>query len=275
MKWDYKKFWKESNTAFVIKNLLLAFVLFIVFLNIVLYAIDGYTHHGEAETVPDLRGKYIEEAEIILSAKNLRYQVIDSMYDRMQPFGAIMEQTPPANSTLKHGRPIYLIINAKTVRQVPLPDVRDVSYRQAEAMLSAVDLEVERIEYEPSEYKDLVLDVTLNQKSLESGMRIPEGTSLVLVVGAGTGTENVFVPDILGLGSTEARNLILGASLVQGAVDYDVEPLNNEETYVVYKQEPKAGTWSKAGARVDVWLSTDKSKISRTDNTNTDEEDFF
>ena len=92
---DFKRFWKESWTALVIRNVLLALLAVFIISYITLSFIDKYTRHGEAEVVPDLKGRYTEEADILLAAQGLRYEVIDSTYDRTQPFGVIVEQTPP------------------------------------------------------------------------------------------------------------------------------------------------------------------------------------
>lgn len=275
MDFNFKKFWKESTVAFILKNILLAGVIFIAIAYITLFAIDAYTHHGQSETVPDLYGKYVEEAEIILANQNLRLQVIDSLYDRKKPFGTIVEQTPPANSTLKKGRPVYLIINVKSIPKIPVPDVRDVSYRQAEAMLKAIELHVADVEYEPSEYRDLVLDIRLNGQSIVAGTRLPEGTGVTLVVGKGAGTESVFVPDLLGMNADQARSTLLSTALVSGGVDYDVEPTGNETEYAVYRQQPAAGSWTVSGSRVDIWLSTDKNKVISVPKSEHEEENFF
>lgn len=275
MKFDLKKFWKESTPAFLFKNIILALAVFIVLVNIVLFAIDGYTRHGEAEIVPDLRNMYVEEAEVLLAAQGLNLQIIDSMYDRQKSLGTIVEQTPPAASTIKKGRSVYAIINSTTIRKVPVPDVRDVSLRQAEAVLGTFELKVAQIVYEPSEYKDLVLDILLDGKSVPPGQRVPEGTAITLVVGQGSGTDAVFVPDLLGLPLTAVRDKIREATLVVGAVDFDVPPTDNEAEYVVIAQQPEAGSWQIAGSRIDIWLSTDKTKIAQPLEKQVDEDNFF
>ena len=105
-------------------------------------------------------------------------------------------------SHAKHGRAVYVTINATTRRQVTMPDLQDMSYRQAETTLRGMGLQVDTIyEYEPSEYKDLVLDVKAGDESLTPGTRVAVGTLVRLVVGEGpskstepvTGPKNVSV----------------------------------------------------------------------------------
>ena len=74
------------------------------------------------------------------------------------------------------------MINAKNKRRIALPDVRNISSRQATATLEAMGLRVTNIVYQPHEYRDLVLNVTLNGRKLQPGESVEEGSPLVLVV---------------------------------------------------------------------------------------------
>lgn len=261
---DFKKFWKESIGGFVLKRILLAIIIFVALVWLTLIGVDFYTHHGESEIVPDLRGLYVEEADLLLTNHGLYPQVIDSVFVRDKKLGTIIEQIPPVNSTVKRNRPIYLIINSRQVRKVPMPDVNDVSYRQADAMLKAIGLSVSSVEYSPSEYKDLVIAVKYRGQNIPAGARVPEGSSLVLVVGSGLGDESSLVPNLKGLALEEAREEALADSMVIGAIDYDVEPNENENEYIIYRQRPAAGRSVPAGTRIDVWLSKDKSMLNKT-----------
>jgi beta-lactam-binding protein with PASTA domain len=261
---DIKEFWKESFVGFIIKNLLVAIAIFVALAWGTLIAIDFYTHHGQAEIIPDLRGMYVEEAEVALAKHGLFPQVIDSVYVRDKKLGTIIEQIPPANSSVKRNRAIYIIINSRQVRQVSIPDLSDVSYRQGEAILKSLGLSIGSVEYSPSEYKDLVIDVKYKGRSLYMGSRIPEGSSLELVVGNGLGDSSVVVPAIKGLNLDDAQKQILNASLVIGATNYDVPPSGNESDYVIYRQLPAAGSTLSAGSHIDVWLSKDKTLLNKT-----------
>ena len=261
---DIKKFWKETFGGFVLKNVLIAIVIFVALVWLSLIGVDFYTHHGESEVIPDLRGQYLEEAEVTLAKQGLYPQVIDSVYVRDKKLGTIIEQIPPAKSTVKRNRAIYLIINSRQVRRVALPDVSDVSYRQADAMLKSVGLSVGSVEYTPSEYKDLVTDVKFHGNSVLPGTRVPEGSSLVLVVGSGSGESASEVPAIKGMGLDEGTQKLVSSSFIIGAVNYDVIPSGDESEYVIYRQRPAAGSSLPAGSRIDVWLSKDKSLLNKT-----------
>lgn len=274
---DFKKFWNESLAGFVVKRVLLAITLFVALAWITLLIVDQYTRHGEFEVVPDLRGMYVEEAQLLLSNQGLYPQVIDSVYVRNKKLGTIIEQTPIPNSTVKKDRPIYIIINSRQVRKIPVPDVTDVSFRQADAMLKAVGLNVSGVDYKPSEYKDLVIDIKYRGKSLDPGTRIPENSYLTLVVGSGVGDETVSVPSLKGLTLEDARTETISASVIIGAVQYDVQPSGDEQEYFIYRQRPSAGQGVDAGSRIDVWLSKDKSLQNKSfeEEENTEEDEQF
>ncbi|HOL29708.1 MAG TPA: PASTA domain-containing protein [Paludibacteraceae bacterium] len=258
---DFKKFWKESFAGFVVKNLLLAIAIFLALTWITLFIIDIYTHHGEAEIVPDMKGLYVEEAENILREKGLYPKIIDSVYVRDKKAGIIIEQVPPPKSTLKKNRPVYLIINSTQVQKVPVPEVIDVSSRQAIAMLQSVGLDISKIEYKPSEFKDLVIDIKYNGVSILPGTKIPESSSVVLVVGSGYGEGMFSVPSLKGMGLQEAKQAALSNSFVIGMVNFDIPPKGNDADYFIYRQLPKAGTSMPAGSRIDIWLTSSPAKL--------------
>ncbi len=274
---DLKKFFKESNAAYVVYTLIGAVVIGLVLLLIVFLWLKGYTRHGKETQVPSICGMYVEEAETTLKAIGLEMEVIDSTYSKKVPLGTIVEQNPPANANVKDGRKIYVIMNARSVRQIPMPELHDVSYRQSEATLNAMGLRVDNIRSEPSEYRDLVLDVRLNGESVEPGTRLPEGTGLLLVVGQGRGNSQAFVPDLKGKMLADARSSLLGAHLIVGAVNYAEGPVAEEDAETtpcfVYDQKPKAGEWVMEGSHVNLYLSTDPNK--KPANSVSEDEEFF
>ena len=275
---ELKKIWKETIGGFVLKQVLIASAIIVALTWIALIGVDFYTHHGEAQVIPDLRGSYVEEAQQILAKKGLYAQIIDSVYVRNKRQGTIIDQIPAPNSTVKSNRPVYIIINSHKVRQVSLPEISDVSYRQADALLQAVGLSVANVEYAPSQFKDLVIDVKFHGRSVYAGTRIPEGSAVVLVVGNGDGSSESQVPALKGLGLEEATQKITEAYFTTGAVDYDVPPSGNENKYFIYRQKPAAGTSAAAGTKIELFLTTDKARLNEVfeeEKKDQTEEQFF
>ncbi len=261
---DIKKFWKEHTLAFLLRHVILAVVALVAITWITLFVIDFYTHHGESEVVPDLKGLYLPEAEQMLANHDLYPVIIDSVFDKTKNMGTVIEQNPSPNSTMKKNRPVYIIINAKQVRQIPLPDVTDLSFRQADALIKANGMTVGNVEYFPSEYKDLVIDVKFRGVSLVPGTKLPEGSAITLVVGSGIGRGETLVPSLKGFELETARATILADSLVTGAIDFDIQPVGDVAEYVVYRQRPAAGKRVPLGTRIDIWLSKDRSLLEKT-----------
>ncbi len=275
---DFKKFWSESLGGFILKRILLATIILVALSWITLYLVDIYTQHGETEKVPDLSGMYMEEVDVMLKNHNLYAQIIDSVYVKNKKLGTVIEQIPTAGSNIKSNRPVYLIINSRQVRQTPLPEINDISYRQADAMLRAIGINVSNVEYTPSEYKDLVIDVKYGGQSISAGYRIPEGSYVTLVVGSGLGGEDILVPSLKGISIDEAKQQAIAASMVIGAIDFDIAPRGNESSYIIYRQRPSAGKLVPAGTRIDIWLSKDKEMLNKSfeeDETGKEEEEFF
>lgn len=267
-------FWK-SRWGFMVKNLLAVLVLGCVVVVLLLLWLNGYTRHGQEVEVPEVKGMYVEEAQILTNAASLRIEVIDSTYSSKVPLGTIVEQKPLGGSHSKPDRVVYVVVNSKSKRRVPLPELRDISCRQAEATLQSVGLGVQEVMYEPSQYKDLVLDVRVNGQSAEPGLRLEEGSKVVLVVGFGQGTEQVRVPDLLGKTKEQIRTELLAARLIPGSVEYDEEVTDeNTAKFVVYQQSPRAGQDILEGSRVDVKMTTSLEKAVAAGQQES-EDDFF
>jgi beta-lactam-binding protein with PASTA domain len=235
----------------------------------------SYTEHGIEVEVADVHGLLVAEAQPILAADGLKLIVVDSTYSDKVPFGTIVEQDPKPNSHAKHGRAVYVTINATTKRQITMPNLQDMSYRQAETTLKGLGLNVDTVyDYEPSAFRDLVLDVKADGVSVQPGEKIAVGTLVRLVVGFGRGTEEVVVPSVIGLTLRDARSLLLSNNLIVGAVYYDTPEQEGVPQYI-YKQTPHAGATLIEGETVTVRLSPDAEKATRTDNSYSDEDNWF
>ena len=273
---DFKDFWKKTKTGFVLTNVLIAIGVIIIGVFVLLMCLKRYTEHGIEVEVPDITGLYMEEAKITLAADDLRLEVVDSTYSTKKPLGTIVEQNPVAGSKAKHGRVVYAVQNARFRRPVVMPEMRDVSLRQAKATLNSLGLTTADILYEPSTYRDIVLDIqTANGDAILAGQTVAEGSAVVLVVGKGQGTAEVTVPSLSGKSLNEARSWLLSSMLTLGIVEYDEPPTeDNQDLYIVYSQMPQSGTVVVEGTSVNVKMSKDIEKTITTDNEG-DEEEFF
>lgn len=175
---------KLIKNPFVL-NLLLAGVLLCALIWGTLKWLDVYTRHNEAVVVPDVKGLEIEEAAEFFKSNRLRYNIIDSVFSKSVKPGAIVELVPSAGSKVKEGRIVFVTVNAFTSQMATIPEVEDLSFRQAYALLKARGFDKIEIEYVPGAFKDLAIAVTRDGRTLQKGEHVPLNASLVLQVSSG------------------------------------------------------------------------------------------
>jgi eukaryotic-like serine/threonine-protein kinase len=214
--------------------------------------LSTYTLHGESITVPDLRGMTEERLERFIEDKHLRYKIVDSLFQVGKAPGTVLEQDPAPNSKVKENRTIYLTVNSSKPPKVKMPNLIDVSFRQAEAMLESYGLVVGNTIYKPDLAKNAVLSQQYNGRAIAPGTEIFKGSTIDLVLGDGMGISVVKVPSLEGLTKSEVLFVLRGSALNIGTITFD-NGVRNEETAKVYKQSPESGT-IKQGEGIDIWL---------------------
>lgn len=182
--------------------------------------LDHYTRHGDSVEVPDVCGLYYLDADASLAESQMRSLVIDSMYiDTMSP-GVVLDQVPRAGSSVKSGRTVYLTINALSPRKVTMPELKNLSYRQAEAIVKGLGLSAPQIVYWNSEYKDLVLNVMVDGRPVEAGDKLPVTARVVFSVGNGmyAPTRRLTAADSLSVDSLSVDSLVVDSLSVEPAM---------------------------------------------------------
>jgi len=167
-------------------HLLAVMVLSCVAVYATLKYIDYYTNHNQAVLIPDIRGLQIEDAAPFLERSLLRYEVIDSIYTREVVPGAIVELSPAANAKVKKNRIIYITVNAKTEKTAPIPEVADLSYRQAYADIKSRGFRYVEKKLVAGEFYDLTVGVEYEGQIVNGGTRVPLTANLFLIVSDGT-----------------------------------------------------------------------------------------
>lgn len=275
--------WKElhkSNVGFVIEMCIGAFIVCLIIFFATFGWLRGYTHHGDEVVVPDIKGMFIEEAQMYLNQNGLSLVVIDSTFSatgKYKTHGTIVEQNPPAGANTKNGRMVYAVVLSKSNRQVVLPQLHDLSYRQAQVTLSSLGISISDVVYQPSSFAGLVIGVQHKGVEIEAGTKLNEGDNVVLIVGQNHSSNGIsaYVPTLTGMSLSQARQALLNASLILGGTIYDVEPTEETQAaYRVYDQDPSSGVRTNEGGRVNIYLTTDPNKKAENHN-HTEEEEFF
>lgn len=180
-----KEFFSFKTNKYFWVNIIAMIVVVVVLLFGVLKSLDGYTRHGEAVVVPDVKGMTVDEASRMFRNHGLSFVVSDSNYVKNKEAGIVLELNPGAGQKVKEGRTVYLTINTLDIPLYAVPDVADnSSVRQAQAKILAAGFKLSTVQTVSGE-KDWVYGVKYQGRQLKTGDKIPLGASLVLMVGNG------------------------------------------------------------------------------------------
>ncbi len=250
------KFLEYLKTNTFRKNLIIAIASIAVFLLIIFFSLRFYTRHGEGVPVPKLKGLSVEEAVELLESQGFRYQ-IDSVYQVDRAPGLVIEQDPDANTNVKMNRTIYLTIITRNAPDVGFPDVFEMTYLEARAVLSNYGIKIGDTTYTSDIVRDRVLEATYKGRQIKKGDQIPKGTVVALLLGDGKGASEVDLPNVVGLSLPEAIFSLKGSSLEAGSVFYEGTVTDSTTARVIKQYPAVSDTLSKVpiGTHVDLILS--------------------
>ena len=87
--------------------------------------------------------------------------------------------------TLKKDRKIYLTLNPSGYRKISIPNIIQITLRNAESMLKAVGFNIGKITYRNNIGKDMVLEIGYEGKRIVPGSVLPKTSKIDLVLGNG------------------------------------------------------------------------------------------
>ncbi len=237
----------------VIAVLLSAFILWIAIL-----ALNFYTRHGKVYLVPDFTDATVQELKDNGYDDYFDLLVIDSVYDKRHKPGAIVLQNPEPGSRVKRGRHVYLTVVARLPEKVTMPNLRNLSLRQALVQLESKGLKAGHLEFVDYSYRNAVIDQLWNDEPVESGTELTKGTVIDLVVGNGESSNGVKMPFLMGKKPDEARYRLHEASLNVGE-EYFLD--GNDTVHArVFKTEPDYRDVDEIplGTAVNLWYRSDE-----------------
>lgn len=174
----------KSKTFLIQLGLALLVTIILVFLT--LQWLKSETNHGEFVEVPDFSKMSVQEMRKAAENAGLRYEVLDSTnYNPDFPRFSILEQSPVAGSKVKDNRKIYFTVNPSGFKKVTVPDIIQVTKRNATSRLRAVGLEVQRVTYIEELGKDMVYRMKYKGKYIKPGDKLPKTSKIELVCGNG------------------------------------------------------------------------------------------
>ena len=202
-----------------------------------LFALDTfimpyYTKYNEGITVPDITRITLEEAKTKLTSIGLRFEVADRRSNSAFPPNYVIDQAPSPQIIVKPNRKIYLTVNAKIKPKITVPNVVNLSLRNAQVQLQNYGIEVGSISYESSRFKNAVM-----RQSIDEGTIVDRGTSIELVVSDGLGNKIVDVSAVIGLRLPDAQFKLREAGLRVGEIRF--QPIQEVAPNVVLDYSPK------------------------------------
>jgi len=165
----------------------LALLVSVVLVLLALRWLNSSTHHGEFVEVPDFAKMSVMDMRKAVEDAGLRYEVLDSAnYNPDYPRFSIIEQDPKAGSKVKEDRKIYFTVNPSGYKKVTIPNIIQVTQRNASSMLKAVGLDVQRVTYIDELGKDMVYRIKYKGKYINPGDKLPKTSKIELVCGNGS-----------------------------------------------------------------------------------------
>ena len=210
---------------------------------------------GPDVEVPDVTGKTVVEAQNILTQAKLGYN-IDEEYNAKVPPGTVINQNPGAKRFVKEGRKILLVVS-KGVELGDVPNLKGKRLTEAKAILKASRFELGQVSYK---YVSGAPEETILEQSVAAPAKLPIGTKLDVVINIKS--NQVVLPDLVGLSSTSVKNKLNDLGLVLGKVSAVV---SKEPDNTVISMNPAAKEVVNVGTVVDITISknAESSKISQ------------
>ena len=178
--WD--QFKSKSLTKQIFLMVSVVFIVFFLAYNLLMI----YTKHNRYIEVPNLSGLNLDDAIDVLKKNRLKYEVLDSSkFFAEIPNYSVISQIPLDKELVKKNRKIYLNVNPRNFQKVSLPNVIQITKRNAESILTALGFQVLEYNYVDNIGKDMVLDVLYEGEKILPGQKIPMNSALSLILGNG------------------------------------------------------------------------------------------
>ncbi|MCG3164332.1 MAG: hypothetical protein POELPBGB_00086 [Bacteroidia bacterium] len=245
-----------------LKHLGIALGVFIVLILLIIFSLNAYTGHGETIAVPNLSGINKTKLDSALANLELKHAIIDSVYLNNKPKGSVVDQTPAPGFHVKAGRTVYVTVVAMQPQRVKMPNLVDLTLRQATQRLETYGLKVGKTSYQPDIAKNVVLKQLWKGRKIYPDSLVVKGSSIELVLGDGLNDSEIPMPYYINLTPEQAEEAIKSGALIKGAFIFDAEVKDSLKSRV-YKQRPAYTQNSviKIGDPVDLWFTENEEKI--------------
>ena len=255
-------FWVHFLTA-----VLLVFLAGFLFLQ----SLSWFTNHGAYLKVPLVKGKNVDVAVKLLEDQGFDVVIQDSLYFDSIPKYTVIKQLPDPDATVKANRTVFLTINRAVAPDIEMPKLEGLSLAYALDKLQRMHLKLGDTIYRPDFMKGSILEQQFNSYRVAAGTKVPWGSRINLVIGAGVQEQQMPVPDVVGLSFAEAKSVLESKGISLAAI-VAMSTVKDTANSFVYKQNPdkldadQKPVFMQPGQTMDLWLSptrldTDSVKI--------------
>lgn len=238
-------------------SLIIMLLIVVAVFEITFSGLDRFTRHGTEFPVPDMVGLNYDEATELYKDE-FTFILLDSIYVKDFPEGAVYQQNPKPGAMVKKGRNMYVIRTSIAPEIVNMPNLRNLSLRQAMVSLNIAGLKVDRLEFVEYFARNAVIEQKINGEVVDPKKDVVKGTVVTLVVGLGTGSKTTNIPDLVGTNINDVKYEINKASLNLGTEifidDGDPEHLFVSRMDPYYSQDAQVPL----GSTVNVWYRSDE-----------------
>jgi len=235
----------------IAKHLLAMLAISVAIIVLVFIFVKIYSRHGQEYVMENYTGQVFSTVEASNSL-GLRFVITDSIYSDENAPGTILSQDPPAGAMIKKGRKVYLTIASSEPEDVLMPDLVDMSLRQAVSQLMSEGLTIGQLYFAESQYRNAVQSASIKGHKVLAGQKVSRGTEVDLTVGKGTNEVGTVVPVLIGKNREGAQRAVFSSSL--NISEHFNAGVSNKVNAKVYKQEPVCSDVKyPLGAIVNVW----------------------
>lgn len=202
---------------------------------------------GDSAIVPDVVGLDQPAATIAIMGAAFAVGSISAAYDEGVPLGLVISQTPVAGTEAAVGSDVDIVLSLGPT-PVTVPNVVNASLADAALILDSVGLTVGALS---NAFSDEIAAGHVVSQSPFAGSTVSPGTSVNLVISLGPAA--VTVPDVVGLTSSVAADVLRAAGLRVGRITVDTSgatPLG-----LIASQFANAGALVAHGTKIALVLS--------------------
>lgn len=248
----------------VAKHLLMMLAVSIGIIMIIFMFLRVYARHGRVCEMPEITGLNITEA-IDNNPNNLRYVVIDSVYQEGDAGGTILMQDPKAGTQIKPGRKVYVTITSYVAEAMTMPHVSNTASIAISTLENAGLLGKLYFRIDES-MAGAVLTRTYKGYEVQEGEKLDPGAHIDLTIAMRSNDAKV-MPFLVGKNAIQAHRELHKNMLNVGREHFD--GVTERAKAIVVRTEPGYNGVNRLpyGTEIEIWYQSsdrvDANQIAR------------